>query len=134
MKKVADYMSKDVISVKPETSIRKVIEILIEKKISGVAVVNEKNELLGLCTEGDILRSESLTVSLVGDKDAQIKINNDPVEKIMKRQVLTIKPNDFLTKACGLINVYRFKRLIVVDDLNRVAGVLSRRDLIRAML
>ena len=132
--KVSDFMSTKVIFVPPSTPIRKVMELLIEKKISGVPIVDKENRLLGLVTEGDILASESLTVSLMDGREPLLKIDTEPVEKIMKRQVITIEPEAHLTKACGLINVYRFKRLPVVDAHRQVVGILSRRDVIRAML
>ncbi len=134
MKTVEDFMTKDVFSVGPQTPMRQVMEALLERKISGITVVDSKNELLGLVTEGDLLHSEKLTVSLLEGQEPLLKIDNEPIENIMKRKVVTITRDAALTKACGLINMYRFKRLVVVDENNRVVGILSRRDVIRAML
>jgi hypothetical protein len=56
--KVEDVMTREVISVRPETSLKEVASILAEKGISGVPVVDEAGELVGVVSEGDIVFKE----------------------------------------------------------------------------
>ena len=57
--KVSDYMSRDLITFKPEQSVEEVIQTLIKNKISGGPVVNNNNELVGVISEGDCLKQIS---------------------------------------------------------------------------
>ena len=56
---VSDYMTKKLITFKPEQSVLDVMEILIKKRISGGPVVNNKGELLGIISEGDCMKQIS---------------------------------------------------------------------------
>ncbi|MGB6269113.1 MAG: CBS domain-containing protein, partial [Olleya sp.] len=57
--KVSDFMTKDLITFRPEQSVEDVIDSLIKHRISGGPVVNEKNELLGIISEGDCIKQIS---------------------------------------------------------------------------
>ncbi|MDX1782698.1 MAG: CBS domain-containing protein, partial [Aequorivita vladivostokensis] len=57
--KVSDYMTRNLVTFKPEQSILEVMEVLLKKRISGGPVVNDKNELVGIISEGDCLKELS---------------------------------------------------------------------------
>ncbi len=73
--KVSDFMSKNLITFRPEQSIEEVIDSLINNKISGGPVVNDKNELVGIISEGDCIKhiSESRYYNMPPEDD---KIEN----------------------------------------------------------
>ena len=54
-----DVMTKAVVTVSPETPIGKIAELLLEKRISGVPVLDETGSVVGMATEGDLLRGNS---------------------------------------------------------------------------
>ena len=55
---VREIMTRDVITVRPETAIRELAELLVEKRISGVPVVDDGGTLRGIVSEGDLMRKE----------------------------------------------------------------------------
>ena len=57
--KVSDYMTRNLITFKPEQTVEEVIQKLIQHKISGGPVVNDKNELVGIISEGDCIKQIS---------------------------------------------------------------------------
>ena len=57
---VQDIMTKKVLTVRPETTVREVAEILVSHKISGVPVVEEDGSLVGIVSEGDLMSKEIL--------------------------------------------------------------------------
>ena len=85
---VSDYMTRNLITFKENESIEDVIDSLIKNKISGGPVVNDKNELVGVISEGDCIKqiSESRYYNLPIDK-------NNTVGKSMVKQVETIDGN-----------------------------------------
>ena len=68
---VSDYMTKKLITFKPDDSLDDVIHLLIAHKISGGPVVNEKNELIGIISETDCIKhiSESKYYNMPSDSD-----------------------------------------------------------------
>ena len=57
---VQDIMTKKVLTVRPETTVREVAEILVNHKISGVPVVEDDGRLVGIVSEGDLMSKEIL--------------------------------------------------------------------------
>ena len=57
---VQDIMTKKVLTVRPETTVREVAEILVNHKISGVPVVEDDGRLVGIVSEGDLMSKELL--------------------------------------------------------------------------
>ncbi|WP_229683154.1 CBS domain-containing protein [Virgibacillus oceani] len=145
MMKVKEFMITDVVTVTKETSIKRLLEILVTNKIGGVPVVDAENKLQGMITDGDVIRYlqpkgrtvyDMFTLILVSEKeDLQHKLEyaiDHHVDKIMrKKEIFTVNPNDDLEAATSIFSKYRFKKIPVVDDSNKVSGVISRGDVIR---
>ncbi|CRK80893.1 CBS domain-containing protein [Neobacillus massiliamazoniensis] len=143
--KVKDFMIKEVITVLPEASIKEVMKTFVEKKIGGVPIVDSGGKLLGIVTDGDILRAikpvdqhiqnyftYSILIEEINLESRMSEMKNLSIIKIAKtRNIVTIHPEDELKKVVQLLSKHHFKKLPVVDDENRVVGVLSRGDVIR---
>jgi CBS domain-containing protein len=142
---VKDFMIKEAITVLPEASIKEVMKTFVEKKIGGVPIVDSGGKLLGIVTDGDILRAikpvdqhiqnyfnYSILIEEINLESRMSEMKNLPIIKIAKtRNIVTIHPEDELKKVVQLLSKHHFKKLPVVDDENRVVGVLSRGDVIR---
>lgn len=74
---VSDYMTKKLITFRPDQNVTEVMQTLIKKRISGGPVVNEKNELLGIISEGDCIKQIS------ENRYHNVPAENDTVEKHM---------------------------------------------------
>jgi len=138
-------MIRDVITVKKETTIRELLKVLVDHKIGGVPVVDGQGKLLGMISDGDVIRFLQPKARTVYDFYITIVVNERedfneklaqsldlPVEKIMKRRELyTVKPDDDFENALSILAKHHFKKLPVVNPAGRVVGVISRGDIMR---
>jgi CBS domain-containing protein len=143
--KVKEFMITNVITTSPETSIKDVMEIFVDKKISGVPIVEADGKLAGIVTDGDILRAikpidprieNYYTFSMYFEgQDLDNRLKDMADEAILsiarKKDIVTVTPVDEMKTVVQLLAKHHFKKLPVVDERNHVIGVLSRGDVIR---
>jgi len=125
---VSDYMTTKLITFRPEQSVEEVIETLIKNRISGGPVVNEKNELVGIISEGDCIKhiSESKYYNMPMD-------NNHTVEKNMVSSVETIDKNMNIFDAASKFISSKRRRFPIVDN-GKLIGQISQKDVLKAAL
>jgi CBS domain-containing protein len=125
---VSDYMTTKLITFKEEESIEKVIETLIKNRISGGPVVNDKNELIGIISEGDCIKhiSESKYYNMPLDR-------NHTVKKNMISNVETIDKNMNIFDAANKFISSKRRRFPVVEN-GKLIGQISQRDVLKAAL
>lgn len=123
--KVRDYMVKDVLTVTPDTEITRVVDILIENDISGLVVLDENGVTTGIVTERDCIA----TVMHSGYFDEL----GGPVSEFMSSPVETAAPEDSLVDVAERFVSSAFRRFPVLED-GRLAGIIARRDVLRALV
>ena len=125
--RVRDYMTQKLITFRPEQSVEEVIEQLIRYKISGGPVVNDKNELVGIISEGDCIRhiSESRYHNLPGE--------HRKVEQHMATEVTTIDGDMNIFDAANKFLNDRRRRFPIVDN-GVLVGQISQKDILKATL
>ena len=125
---VSDYMPKKLITFKAEQPIEDVIDTLITNRISGGPVVNDKNELIGIISEGDCMKqiSESRYYNLPIDK-------NSTVEKAMVKQVETIDGNMNIFDAANKFLQSKRRRFPIVEN-GKLVGQISQKDVLKAAM
>ena len=141
---VRDFMIRTVITAQHSTTVKELISILATNRIGGVPVVNDKGNLVGIVSDGDIVRFLSphkekvyLAYYVTYLEEAQ-KIEdvlrdkmNTPIEEIMvKKNIKTLAPDDDFESAIRLISKHHFKKIPVVNGVGRVVGIISRGDII----
>lgn len=141
----ADIMTRDVLTLNGETSVLDAARAFLQHHISGMPVVDGKGTLIGVLTEGDLLRRTEtgterhrahwLEVLLgPGRAAADYTIANArKVGEVMSDQVVTIAPDTSLEHAVALMERHRIKRLPVMAD-GKLVGIVSRADLLRALV
>lgn len=141
---VRDFMIYNVYTVTPSTTVKELISLLEKKRIGGVPVVDDKGNLVGIVSDGDIVRylspdKQKLYLAyyltfVQGDEQLECILRekmNTPVEAIMvKRNIKTLSPNEDFESAISLISKHHFKKLPVVNGAGRVIGIISRGDII----
>ena len=125
--KVKDYMTRKLITFRPEQSVEEVIDTLIKYRISGGPVVNEKNELVGIISEGDCIKQISES------RYYNMPLDNNSVEKHMARNVDTIDGNmNVFDAASKFVNAKR-RRFPIVEN-GKLVGQISQKDILKAAL
>lgn len=125
--KVRDYMTTSLITFTPDQSVQEVVEALIKNKISGGPVVNTKQELVGIISEGDCLKQ------LSESRYYNMPLEHDNVEKRMATDVETIDGNmDVFDAANKFLNSKR-RRFPIVEN-GKLVGQISQKDILKAAL
>lgn len=152
--KVRDLMTTQVVTLKPDETVKKAVIKLALENISGAPVVDNRNHLLGILSENDILnmimryqvaldkdsdRAALLNYSMddSGESDERLRriseeISNMLVSDVMTRTVLTTTPDTTIMEALRAMIEMKVNRLPVVEK-GVVVGVLSRGDIIFAL-
>ncbi|HRE99986.1 MAG TPA: CBS domain-containing protein [Pirellulaceae bacterium] len=116
-----DIMNPKVITIGPHATVGDAINSLLERRISGLPVVNERGDLVGVITEFALLAAAY-----------DGKVRNDPVSKHMTKQVLSVDENASLQSIADTFIIHRVRRVPVLRQ-NHLIGQISRRDLLRAV-
>ncbi len=125
--KVSDFMTTKLITFRPEQSVEDVIDSLINNKISGGPVVNDKNELVGIISEGDCIKhiSESRYYNMPPE--------NDKIENRMVKNVETIDGNMNIFDAANKFLSDKRRRFPIVED-GKLVGQISQKDILKATI
>jgi len=143
--KVKDFMIETVVKAGPNTTIKEVMEIFVIRKIGGLPICDNDGTLLGMVSDGDILRAIKPIDRKIYDflyymqcteaQDVQGRIEDitgAPIIKIAKKKgIITLSPDDDIDHVVNLLSKHHFKKLPVIDENSRVVGVISRGDVLR---
>ncbi|WP_179009644.1 CBS domain-containing protein [Winogradskyella forsetii] len=125
--KVRDYMSTNLITFRPDQSVQEVVEALIKHKISGGPVVNDRQELVGIISEGDCLKQ------LSESRYYNMPLEHDNVEKRMATNVETIDGNLDVFDAANKFLQSKRRRFPIVEN-GKLVGQISQKDILIAAL
>ncbi|MCZ6803293.1 MAG: CBS domain-containing protein [Proteobacteria bacterium] len=119
--------SKDstLISITPETLISEACELLTEKRIGCVMVLNPQGDIAGILSERDVVN---------GIANAGQAILDKPAKEIMTEDVITSRPEDTLEMIMACMNKNRFRHLPIVGVLDKLLGVVSIGDVVNAKM
>ena len=146
---VKDIMVKEVIAIQKDSSVEELSKLLIENKISGVPVVDDKGKLVGIATEGDLIIKDAdlhfpryfklldsiiYLESLNKFKKNLKKYLGTKVEDIMTSGIKTVKENAPVSEAANLMIKYNVNRLPVMDEKGDMTGIVTRADIVRSMI
>ena len=121
---VKDYMSKTLVTFKPDTSVLDAVHTLVEHRIAGAPVVDDAGNLIGMLSELDCLKVV-LQPGSHGDYGG-------PVRDYMTDSVETVNAEMSIIDLAQRFLDSRFRRFPVTDR-NRLVGQISRRDVLRAL-
>ncbi len=137
-----EIMSRDIITAKEDTDIHEAGRLLIKHKISGMPVVDSEDRVVGIITEADLLTIAGIPRGHVFNDVVMKYVLNKPtpqhragkkVKDIMSSLVITVSPDTTVKKIAMILDEKRIKRVPVVDEVNKLVGIVSRGDIIRAV-
>lgn len=132
--KVATVMSTPVVTVSPEAPVKAAARLLIEHQISALPVIDEAGELVGIVSEADLIPLETRPDPRAQATPIPPTAGSAPrrVSDVMTRQVVTTSIESDVSEAARRMIERDVKRLPVMDG-RRLAGILSRRDLVKIL-
>jgi len=140
-----DIMTQSTVTVDPDASIMHAIHLMLKRRISGLPVVDNTGALVGILTEGDLLRRAELGTQkrrprwiefLIGPgrlASEYVSACGRTVREVMTTLVHTVPEDAPLTDVVKIMESRQVKRLPVVRD-GRVVGILSRANRLRALV
>jgi CBS domain-containing protein len=144
-----EIMTENVITIKKDSSIEELSEVLLKNKISGVPVVDSDGKIAGIVTEADIIVQDTdlhfpryfklldgiiYLDSLNRFRDSLRKHLATKVEDIMVTKVRTIGPDTTVSEIAELMLQLKINRLPVVNEKDIVIGIVTRADIVRSMI
>jgi len=124
---VTEYMVTKLITFKKDTQIKEVIESLLKNRITGAPVLNDFGEVVGLIDDKDCLNV------LIGNAYYNQPVSNNTVETYMSNVMKSVSVNDDIVDIANIFLNSKYKRLLVMDDNGKLAGQISRRDILSAI-
>ena len=142
--KASDVMTPNVITVSADASVGETAAILLSNHISGAPVVDAKGELIGIVSEGDLMRRpeigtakrHSWWLELVSSERSQafeyVKSHSRKISDVMTRDVVTAKPDTPLGDIAAMLERNRIKRVPIVEG-GKIVGIVSRANILQAL-
>lgn len=142
--KASDVMTSTVLTVTPGTPVPEIARMMLERHVSGLAVVDAKGAIVGVVSEGDLIHRPEIETDkprsgwlrfFLSDEDlarSYVKTHGLRAKDIMTRPAETVAPGAALAEVVRVLDAKRIKRVFVVDK-GRLAGVITRADLLRAL-
>jgi len=140
-----DVMTTEVVAVEPDTPIREVAKILVERRITGVPVQELDGRLVGIVTDGDIYRRSELGTDrrrrrswlelFAADPrhaDDYVAAHGRTARDVMTANVVAVSPETSLRQIADLFETRRIRRVPVVEG-GKVVGIVSRANLVQAL-
>lgn len=124
MPKVKDIMTTEVITIRCDADLHQAIDLMLKHKISGLPVVDDSNNLIGIITEKDLIQ--------VYNKTSDVPFMK--VEDLMTKPVITFYEDETFEEICKCLEKTDFRRVPVINAAGQVIGIISRPDITRRIL
>ena len=148
MTKAKDIMTKEIITVSPEMEVIQAANLLLEKRINGVPVINSAGHLVGILCQSDLIAQQksipipsfftlldgyiSLTNSKRMDKEVE-KIAATKVAEAMTANPVTVDPETDIEKIAALMVEKNYHTLPVIDA-GKLVGILGKEDVLKTLI
>jgi acetoin utilization protein AcuB len=130
---VKNWMSKEVITVDADDTMQNAIYILQEQNIKMLPVMDDAN-LVGIITDRDLKKASPSDATTLDMHELLFLISKIKVRDLMKEPVFTAKPDDTVEEAAALLLEKKISGLPVIDENDRLVGIITRSDIFRVLL
>lgn len=140
----SDVMVPDVIVVRADATVNDVAKILLANRISAVPVVDQQGSLVGIISEGDLVRRPEIGTERTrswwldalstnrGLAEEFVRSHSRKVKDVMTRDVVTARPDTSLDQIATMLEKHRVKRVPIVSS-GKIVGIVSRANLVQAL-
>lgn len=131
---IREWMTKDVITVTPDTSMMKASKILKENRIRRLPVVDAEGRLIGIVSDRDIKEASPSKATTLDMHELYYLLSEIKVKDIMTRDPFTVRADDTVeTVALNMIEK-RIGGLPVIDDAGKLVGIISDSDVFKVLI
>ena len=127
--RVRNWMTADPITVKLETSLPEVHQIMVSEEIRRLPVVDEKGRLIGIVTLGDVRGAQPSPATSLSIWEMNYLLSNLNVEKIMTPDPITVNPDQTIGEAARIMLENRISGLPVTEADGRLVGIITESDI-----
>ena len=125
---VSSIMTGEVITATADETIKTVCKLMYENDIGSIVIVkrtvDDANKPVGIITERDIVRQIGLS---------ELFVVQAPIRQIMSTPLVTIGPNNPIRDAIEIMQVKKIRRLVVIDDREKMVGIITIKDVLKKM-
>lgn len=141
-RRIDQLMTREVVSVRGDTPFKEIVRTLSEHQVTAVPVVDGDGRVVGVVSEGDLLRKTADQAAAPSGMPAvpdletweEAKAEGTRAEELMSAPAVCARPEWTVAEAARLMEAQGVKRLVVVDGDDHLLGVVSRRDLLAVYL
>jgi len=140
-----DIMIKKVVTISKDATLAELAKLLIKNKISGVPVVDKKEELVGIVTEADLIIKESnlpfplsFSFAFLKSYESYTKSTKEyletRVEEVMSANVKTVREDMPTSKVVNIMINNNINRLPILNNDGKLTGIITRADIIKSII
>jgi len=140
-----DIMTKKVITISKDATLAELAKLLIKNKISGVPIVDKREELVGIVTEADLIIKESnlpfplsFSFAFLESYESYTKSTKEyletRVEEVMSTNVKTAREDMPISKVVNIMINNNINRLPILNKDSKLTGIITRADVIKSMI
>ena len=126
VKAILSRKGNDVVTIKPTATLGDAVKILDMRRIGAVVITGTDRQILGILSERDVVRTLAYNARVAGG----CQLCDEPVEKVMTREVATCKQSDTVYELMERMTTGKFRHVPVIED-GKLAGIVSIGDVVK---
>jgi len=131
---IENWMTKDVFTATPETSMMKASKIMKEKGVSRLPVVDDKGVLVGIVSDRDVKDASPSKATTLDMHELYYLLSEIKVKDIMTKKVVTIRSDETVDSAAAIMLEHKIGGMPVVDENNKVVGIVTDSDIFKVLV
>ena len=131
---VQNWMTTDVVSVGPDTSLLKVGKLMKDHHIRRIPVVDEQGQVIGIISDRDVRDASPSKATTLDMYEMHYLLAELKAKNIMTAKPITVKPTDTVEQAALIMLDNKVGGLPVVDDSGKLVGIISDHDVFKALV
>lgn len=131
---IKDLMTKDVVTISEDKTMLEARELMLSRNFRRIPVVDDIKRIRGIITDGDVGRSQPSDASTLSKYEASYLLSKLKVKDVMTKAVITVNEKDGVEMAAYQLYKNKIGALPVVDDDNKLAGIITDSDVFKAFV
>ena len=131
---IKDWMTKDVITVDPETSMMRAAKLMKEKGIRRLPVVDDKGKIVGMLSDRDVKEASPSKATTLDVHELYYLLSEIKVKNIMSPNPLTIRDTDTVVKCAAIMHDKKISGLPVLNEQGELVGIMTQNEVYRVLL